>query len=90
MADWRDRAACRDEDPELFFPISTGGPSLRQIALAKQVCRRCPVRSDCLDWALTTGQDAGVWGGLGPAERRALARTRRAPNGPRRRARTAG
>jgi WhiB family redox-sensing transcriptional regulator len=77
LTDWRDRAACRDEDPELFFPISIGGPSLRQIAQAKQICARCPVRRECLDWALATGQDAGVWGGLAPAERRAVARARR-------------
>jgi len=72
--DWRQHAVCRDEDPELFFPIGYTGPALRQVEDAKAVCRRCPVVSDCLAWALQSGQDAGVWGGLGEDERRALKR----------------
>ena len=65
---------CRDEDPELFFPIGNTGPALLQIEQAKMVCRRCPVIQDCLTWALESGQDAGVWGGLSEDERRALKR----------------
>jgi WhiB family redox-sensing transcriptional regulator len=61
--DWRHKAECRTEDPELFFPAGTSGPALAQIAEAKTVCRRCPVRQACLEWALTSGQDAGIWGG---------------------------
>src|SRR5436190_4879507 len=80
--DWRDRAACLDEDPELFFPIGNTGPAILQIEEAKAVCRRCPVIETCLQWALDSGQDAGVWGGLSEDERRALkrrnARARRA------------
>jgi WhiB family redox-sensing transcriptional regulator len=72
--DWRHRAVCRDEDPELFFPIGNTGPALMQIEEAKAVCRRCPVMSECLAWALESGQDAGVWGGLSEDERRALKR----------------
>ena len=72
--DWRHEAACRDEDPELFFPIGNTGPALVQIEEAKAVCRRCPVVDDCLRWALETGQDSGVWGGLSEDERRALKR----------------
>jgi WhiB family transcriptional regulator, redox-sensing transcriptional regulator len=64
----------REEDPELFFPIRCTGPALRQTEEAKAVCRRRPVRSECLTWALESGQDAGVWGGLGQDERRALRR----------------
>ena len=67
--DWRHHALCRDEDPELFFPIGTTGPAAVQVEEAKVVCRRCPVVSDCLTWALESGQDSGVWG-----ERRALTR----------------
>ena len=70
--DWRHRAACRDEDPELFFPIGNTGPALLQIEEAKQVCRRCPVTESCLRWALGSGQDAGVWGAMSEDERRAL------------------
>ena len=72
--DWRHRAACRDVDPELFFPIGNTGPALMQIEEAKQVCRSCPVVDSCLKWALESGQDAGVWGGLSEDERRALKR----------------
>ncbi|MCX5214247.1 WhiB family transcriptional regulator [Kitasatospora sp. NBC_00240] len=72
--DWRDRARCRDLDPELFFPLGNTGPALRQAEEAKAVCHRCPVRERCLAWALETGQEAGVWGGTGEDDRRALKR----------------
>lgn len=72
--DWRHRAACWGEDPEDFFPVGNSGPALLQTAEAKSVCRRCPVVSECLNWALETGQDAGVWGGMSEDERRALKR----------------
>lgn len=70
--DWLFRAACRAEEPELFFPVGTEGPGLAQTARAKAVCRRCPVMIRCRTWALSTGQVAGVWGGLSEADRRAL------------------
>jgi|ERR1700722_15508383 len=76
--DWRYRAACRDTDPELFFPVGTAGPGLRQLDQAKQVCAGCGVRTACLDWALASGQEAGVWGGTSEDERRALRRLRQA------------
>ncbi|MBP2318627.1 WhiB family redox-sensing transcriptional regulator [Nesterenkonia lacusekhoensis] len=80
--DWRSRAECLDKDPELFFPVGNTGPALLQIEEAKSVCRRCPVMDTCLQWALETGQDSGVWGGMSEDERRALkrraARARRA------------
>ena len=71
--DWRHRAVCREEDPELFFPIGNTGPALLQIEEAKAVCRRCPVMEQCLQWALESGQDSGVWGGLSEDERRRFA-----------------
>ncbi len=74
--DWRHRAACLEEDPELFFPIGTSGPALVQAGEAKAVCAGCPVRETCLAWALETGQMAGIWGGLDEEERRALKRRR--------------
>ncbi|MFE0580220.1 WhiB family transcriptional regulator [Streptomyces sp. NPDC058874] len=72
--DWRHNAVCREEDPELFFPIGNTGPALLQIEEAKAVCRRCPVMEQCLQWALEAGQDDGVWGGLSEDERRAMKR----------------
>ncbi|MCK8678838.1 WhiB family transcriptional regulator [Streptomyces lichenis] len=74
MSDWRHRAVCRDEDPDLFFPIGNTGPALLQAEEAKGVCRRCPVREPCLEWAIESGQEAGVWGGMSEDERRALKR----------------
>jgi WhiB family redox-sensing transcriptional regulator len=74
IPDWQRSAACGDEDPELFFPVGTAGPALLKVAEAKAVCRRCPVLDACRRWALETGQDAGVWGGLGEEERRGLRR----------------
>lgn len=74
--DWRQRAACIDEDPELFFPVGTTGPALDQLERAKAVCRRCQVVDECLEWALSTNQDAGVWGGMSEEERRSLRRAR--------------
>jgi WhiB family redox-sensing transcriptional regulator len=69
--DWRHRAICRDEDPELFFPISNDGPGRAQAAEAKAVCARCPVIHDCRDWARATGM-TGIWGGTTEDERAAL------------------
>lgn len=71
---WRDRAACLDEDPELFFPIGNGPQAFRQIEKAKAVCHRCEVMEICLSWAMESRQDDGVWGGLSADERRALKR----------------
>lgn len=71
--DWRDHAACRDVDPDLFFPIGPSGQSLLQIDEAKQICRTCPACAPCLRWALDSGS-AGVWGGTTEDERRTLRR----------------
>jgi WhiB family redox-sensing transcriptional regulator len=72
--DWREHAACRDEDPELFFPLSEIGPGARQADEAKAVCARCPVREQCLEYALDNGLDHGIFGGLTESERRRLRR----------------
>ncbi|MDG1412161.1 MAG: WhiB family transcriptional regulator [Acidimicrobiales bacterium] len=76
--DWRTDAACRDTDPSLFFPIGTTGNAIEQIADAKQVCFECVRRDDCLEFALSTNQDTGVWGGASEEERRIIRRRRRA------------
>ena len=74
---WRDHALCRDTDPELFFPVGTTGVALIQIDKARQVCGQCTVRVECLDYALDTNQDSGIWGGLSEEERRVIRRQRR-------------
>ncbi len=70
--DWRDDAACRDADPDLFFPIGTTGAALRQMDEAKRICRTCPGHIQCLAWALDNGVTDGVWGGTTPEERRVI------------------
>ena len=76
---WRDRAACWGQDPELFFPDGNTAAAVLQTAEAKTVCGRCEVAEACLTWALDTGQDTGVWGGMSESERRALKRRSSAP-----------
>ncbi len=69
--DWRDKAACADDDvdPEIFFPTPGG-----DVFEPKKVCARCTVREQCLDFALANGEDEGVWGGLSEKERQKLKR----------------
>jgi WhiB family transcriptional regulator, redox-sensing transcriptional regulator len=75
--DWRDRAACRDADPEAFFPDATRGVIyVAAVEYAKTTCRRCPVVTACLSWALGTRQEYGIWGGTTEPERKALLRRR--------------
>jgi WhiB family redox-sensing transcriptional regulator len=69
---WRERAACRRVDPELFFPVSETGPSRLQIWQAQQICHACPVQRTCLAWALQNAVTEGIWGGSTQSERRAL------------------
>ena len=71
---WHHYAACRGENPELFFSIGTIGPAVQQLQRAKAVCGRCAVQSLCLQWALLAGIDHGVWGGLSEDERHTLKR----------------
>ncbi|MCF3962705.1 WhiB family transcriptional regulator [Streptomyces fuscigenes] len=74
--DWLERASCRGEDPELFFPVggSGSGPTVLQSDEAKTVCAGCPVRRQCLDWAVDAGPVDGIWGGTTEVERRAMRR----------------
>jgi len=74
---WRNYAACRGTDPDLFFPTAEAGPVYRrQVAAAKSLCAGCPVVSMCLAEALVRMPD-GIAGGLTAGERRATRRTRR-------------
>ncbi len=69
---WREGAACRDSEPSLFFPSGTTGLAVDQIEEAKGICGTCFVHDDCLQYALQTNQEAGVWGGYAEDERRRL------------------
>jgi WhiB family redox-sensing transcriptional regulator len=72
--DWREKASCRSVDPDLFFPVGTTGLALDQIEQAKAVCRACPSVDPCLEFALSTNQESGVWGATSEEERRKLRR----------------
>lgn len=69
--DWRQDAACRDLDTAMFFPDTD-----KEAGAAQAVCATCPVRVACLEFALVTRQDDGVWGGLTENERRRVRRRR--------------
>jgi WhiB family redox-sensing transcriptional regulator len=68
---WQARANCMGVDPDLFFPER--GASTRE---AKEVCRGCVVRDECLEYALDNGEKFGIWGGMSERERRRLRRAR--------------
>lgn len=75
---WRQEAACRQGEVDLFFPAGSSGPAEVQIARAKAVCGRCGVQAACLEFALGTNQEYGVWGAASEEERRVMRRARRA------------
>lgn len=70
-AHWRDLAACLEEDPTRFFPA---GDDAAEVERAKAVCSGCPVREECLAYAIETHQTHGIWGGRTPRERRRIRR----------------
>ncbi|MDM4722779.1 WhiB family transcriptional regulator [Micromonospora sp. WMMA1363] len=67
--EWQERAQCPQTDPEAFYPDKGGSPDV-----AKRVCRRCEVRTECLEYALDNDERYGIWGGLSERERRKLKR----------------
>ena len=69
---WRGDAQCRGADARLFFPPGSTGESVGAIAAAKAVCRRCAVQEPCLEYAVDTNQESGIWGGRSEDERRVL------------------
>lgn len=71
MSDWRDSAACQGMDPDLWFPVSAEPRSrleAEHLKLALDTCRSCPVRLECLEFAVRTGQ-RGTWGGMTERQR---------------------
>lgn len=72
--DWMLEARCLDADPEAFFPEKGG--STRE---AKRICAACPVREECLQYALDNDERFGIWGGLSERERRRAKRLSSSP-----------
>jgi WhiB family transcriptional regulator, redox-sensing transcriptional regulator len=68
---WQSRANCMGVDPDLFFPER--GASTKE---AKEVCRGCVVKSECLEFALRNSEKFGIWGGMSERERRRVRRAR--------------
>ena len=73
---WADYGSCTNTDPDLFFPQPGADTSY-----ARSICRGCPVRLHCLDYALESGQKHGIWGGMTESQRRRL-RRRSHPSNP--------
>ncbi|HET9732020.1 MAG TPA: WhiB family transcriptional regulator [Acidimicrobiales bacterium] len=71
-SDWQAKAKCRDVHPSVFFPSDGLG-----VEAAQRICALCPVRQECLEYALANHIDHGVWGGASERERRRIARRRR-------------
>jgi WhiB family redox-sensing transcriptional regulator len=74
---WMANARCRDLPPAVFFPSDGAG-----VEVARRYCAECPVRMECLEYALQHHIDHGVWGGASERERRRIARSRRAQSTP--------
>lgn len=68
---WVGQGLCAQTDPEVFF-----GDESTPTRIPKRICAACPVRAECLDWALDHNEKFGVWGGLNATERRRLRRNR--------------
>ena len=73
-SDWRGKAACTGADTDLFFPGGTTGEALVRTERAKAICRSCPCREACLDFAVRTNQEFGVWGAASEEDRRRMRR----------------
>ena len=72
VSTWREDAACRDSDPDLFFPVGTTGGAVEETRAAIALCLRCPVREQCLEFAMVTNQRDGVWGATSEEDRRRM------------------
>ena len=72
VAVWRHKAACRGVDPDIFYPVTD-----EEAEDAKAICAQCPVQEACLEWALSSREREGVWGGATERERRRIIRRRR-------------
>ena len=70
---WTDQAACRGTDTEIFFPANAD-----EEAEALSICATCPVRAQCLEYAVRNKEIYGIWGGTTPEQRRGIRRERAA------------
>lgn len=73
---WRESAACKGMEVDLFFP-EAGGDGVNTAKAAKRICSTCPVAAPCLDYGLATSDREGIYGGLTALQRRRLKNTQR-------------
>ena len=76
-SNWRAESACLNTDPDVFFPVAVGTAAGKLVTRALRICDGCPVKQQCLDYAMRSGEKDGIWGGITPEER---IRARRARN----------
>jgi len=76
-SNWRAESACLNTDPDVFFPVAVGTAAGKLVTRALRICDGCPVKQQCLDYAMRSGEKDGIWGGTTPEER---IRARRARN----------
>ncbi len=69
---WQSRGLCRGLPPDIFFPDDRGSSDI-----AKRICAGCPVRAECLEYALAIREPFGVWGGASERDRRRITKARR-------------
>jgi WhiB family transcriptional regulator, redox-sensing transcriptional regulator len=74
--DWREAGACLAADPDLFFPVAVGSAAGTETSRALRICQDCPVKRQCLEFAMRTGEANGIWGGTTPEERIIVLRER--------------
>lgn len=70
--EWMLLGLCNFIDPEIWYPEQQGRSAWGQKKLAKQICRKCPVIDQCLEYALTHNEEWGIWGGTDPTERKKM------------------
>jgi WhiB family redox-sensing transcriptional regulator len=74
--EWREEANCKDVDPDIFFSNTNvrirQSDRLQHEDLAKRICSACDVSRDCLEYAIITNQESGIWGGTAEDERRIM------------------
>lgn len=75
-SNWRAESACLNTDPDVFFPVAVGTAAGKLVTRALRICDGCPVKQQCLDYAMRSGEKDGIWGGTTPEERIRVLRAR--------------
>lgn len=72
--DWMLEGSCSYSETDLFFPVGSSMKAMKQATEAKAICMECPVVNECLDYAIRTNQDSGIWGGADEEQRKSIRR----------------